>query len=136
MFAVLFVSAQSTSPRFGILKNQDNTGRTFTYKLVTVTDAAGSDTVYVNTNASETIYKVASLDSVCFKVKSVATSYFNDKITIIAQATAGNPTIKFSSLPGLFIVGAKATLPSGNRRAVIRLVFDGAKWVEYSRSLL
>jgi len=36
--AVVLCSAQSTSPRFGTLKNQDNTGRVLTYALVNYTD--------------------------------------------------------------------------------------------------
>lgn len=135
LFAMVIVSvafAQSTSPRFGTLKNQDNTGRVLTYKMVNVTDAVGADTVKIQTNAYETIYKVAAVDSITFKVNSVKTSCFGDKLTILAQGTSGSPKIKFTNSSGLWLTAGTATM-STNRRAIIVFMFDGAKWVEVSR---
>ena len=135
VFLMCFVFAaigQSTSPRWGTTANADNTGRVITYKLVTVTDAAGNDTVFVNTNASKTYYKVAALDSINFKVKGVTKAYFGDEIIIVAQAGTGTPKIKFSTSTGLWLSAGTATM-STNKRAIIRFIFDGAKWVESSR---
>jgi hypothetical protein len=135
VFLMCFVFAaigQSTSPRWGTTPGRDNTGRVINYKLVAVTDVAGNDTVFVNTNASETYYKVAALDSINFKVKSVANAYFGDEIVIVAQTGTGTPKIKFSTGSGLWLGAGTATL-AGNKRAVIKFVFDGAKWVETGR---
>ena len=132
MCFVFFAIGQSTSPRWGTTPNADNTGRVITYKLVSVTDVAGNDTVFVNTNASITYYKVAALDSVNFKVKGVTKAYFGDEIVIVAQAATGTPKIKFSAGSGLWIGAGTATM-STNKRAVIKFVFDGAKWVESGR---
>lgn len=124
--------AQSTSPRFGTAANQDNTGRVLTYNLVAVTDVAGSDTVYVQANAYNTYYKVASLDSVTFKIKSVTKACFGDKISILAQATSGSPKIKFYETNNLLLTAGTATM-SSKRRIAITLWFDGAKWIEAGR---
>lgn len=123
------VNAQSTSPRFGTLKNQDNTGRVLTYKLVSVTDAAGADSVTIAPNAWETIYKVAALDSITFKSPTVTNCYYGDIVTLIVTGTSGD-LVKFTG--SNWISQGTATLSSG-LKAIIRFRFDGAKWVEESR---
>lgn len=122
-------SAQSTSPRFGTLKNQDNTGRVLNYNFVSVTDAAGADSVVARPAAWETIYKVAVLDSITFKQPVVTKCYAGDIITIIATGTSGD-LIKFTG--SNWVSAGTATLSSG-LNAIIRFRFNGAKWVEESR---
>lgn len=121
--------AQSTSPRFGTLKNQDNTGRVLTYKLVAVADATGADSVTIAPNAFETIYRVTALDSLTFKSPVVRNSYLGDVVTIMVTGTSGD-LIKFTG--SNWVSAGTATLSSG-LNAIIRFRFNGAKWVEQSR---
>ena len=123
------VNAQSTSPRYGTAKNQDNTGRLLTYALVNVTDADGADSVTIAPNAWETIYKVAATDSLTFKSPTVSRSYYGDIVTLFITGTSGDK-IKFTG--SNWISQGTATLSSG-LKAIIRFRFDGAKWVEESR---
>lgn len=123
------VSAQSTTPRFGTTPNQDNTGRVLTYKFVGKTDVAGADTLKTIPSAWHTIYRVALLDSLAIQPTSLTKCYVGDQITVIASGTSGD-FIKF--IGSNWISAGNATLSTG-LRAVVRFVFDGAKWVEVSR---
>lgn len=131
LFAIVFligavaVNAQSTSPRFGTAKNQDNTGRVLTYNYATVTDAAGADSVTITPNAWQTIYRIALTDSVTFKNPVVSRSFAGDNILIIASGASGTK-VKFT---GSNWVGTSAATLSSGGRSVIRYVFDGARWV-------
>lgn len=136
LFAIIFLLAisvvmygQSTSPRFGTLKNQDNTGRVLTFKTVSLTDATGVDTLSITPNAFTTYVKIAMKDSLTVK-PVVTTSYYGDQLIIICTATTGTPFLKFTG--SNWLSAGKATL-SSNLRAVIKFVFDGAKWVETGR---
>lgn len=122
--------AQSTSPRFGTLKNQDNTGRALNYKLVSVTDATGVDSVVLKPNAYTTIYNVTLKDSLTFKQPTVTNCYLGDKVEIILTAPSGTPFLKFYGTN--WKTAGKATLSTG-LKGIINLVFDGAKWVEEGR---
>ena len=134
---LIFVGAmaQSTAPRWGTLKNQDNTGRVLTFKLLPLVDAAGTDSVVVKPNASCTLVTVTLVDSLCLKQPVVTSCYLGDKMTIIAKAASGTPVIKFSGSNWIVSgTGGRAKL-STNLRAVIELVFDGSKWVESYRTV-
>ncbi len=135
LLAVLVISVntmigQSTSPRWGTTAGTDNTGRVTTYGLVSVTDAAGADSVVARPKWSHTVYKVAMLDSFTFKQPVVTSCYYGDEITIIATSTTGTPKLKFTG--SNWITAGTATMSTG-LRAIITLFFDGAKWVEKSR---
>ena len=137
LFAVIFLLsislvmfAQSTSPRFGTLKNQDNTGRILNYKLVTITDATGNDSISISPNAYTTIYNITLKDSLCLKQPNVKNSYLGDNIKIILSAASGTPFLKINGTK--FKAVYKATL-STNLRGVIELVFDGVNWIETGR---
>jgi len=131
IIAVIVTNAQSTSPRFGTLKNQDNTGRVLTYGLKSYTDATGADSVIVTPSFYQTIYKVTLVDSFCFKTPVTTVSYYGDNIKIIAIGASGTK-VKFSG--SSWITSGAATL-SSNGRAVIDLVFDGTYWVEANRTV-
>lgn len=124
------VNAQSTSPRYGTSVNNDNTGRAFTYKYTSITDAAGADSVAVVPAYSGNIYRVTLVDSLTFKQPVITKSYAGDEITIVASAASGTPKLKFTG--SNWLTAGTATL-STNKRAVITLIFDGAKWIEKSR---
>lgn len=130
---LLFATAgfsQSATPRYGTTPNQDNTGRILTFRFVTLTDAAGADSVVGRPKDYETTYRVTLVDSFTFKQPVITSCYAGDYITIIASAASGTPKLKFTG--SNWITAGSATLSTG-LRAVIRLVFDGAKWVEVSR---
>lgn len=130
LFIGVSVFAQSTSPRFGTLKNQDNTYRVLQLKKAAIVDAAGNDTVSVSPNAFFTYVTCTAVDSVSVKIGSAATSYFGDNLQLIVSGTSGK-IVKFVGTATLLANGS-ATL-SSNGRAVITFVFDGAKWVESAR---
>lgn len=129
LVAFVAVNAQSTSPRFGTAKNQDNTGRVLTYNLVSVSDAAGADSVTLVPSAWETVVKVAALDSITFKSPTVSKSYYGDNLTIMVSGTSGD-LVKFTG--SNWVSAGTATLSSG-AVAVIRFRFNGSKWIEESR---
>lgn len=124
------VNAQSTSPRFGTTAGADNTGRVLTYKYQTVTDASGADSTTLNPNAWETIVRVALTDSVYFKSPVVTRSYAGDRLVIVASSASSGKKVKFAGTN--FVTTGTATTSTSNR-AVITLIFDGAKWVESGR---
>ncbi len=123
-------SAQSTVPRFGITANNDNTGRVLNYKYVSVTDAAGADSVTARTSAWTTIYRVVLVDSLTFKAPVLTNAMAGDNIIIVASAASGTPTLKFSG--SNWITAGTMTMTT-RLRGIIELIFDGAKWVESSR---
>lgn len=128
----LGVSAQSTSPRFGTAKNQDNTARVLTYAVATAIDAVGRDSVVIKTTAFQTYYKVACVDSLVFKQPTITNAYYGDRLTIVLTSTTGTPKVGFSGT--YWKSSGTATLSTG-LRGVIEFVFDGAYWVESNRSL-
>ena len=129
LFIGVSVSAQSTSPRFGTAKNQDNTYRVLTLKKAAIVDAAGNDTVSVVPSAYMSYVTCDAVDSVTVKIGSVASSYFGDNLQLIVSGTSGKK-VKF--IGSNLLTAGTATL-SSNGRAVITFVFDGAKWVESAR---
>jgi hypothetical protein len=138
LFALLFFVtltmasfAQSTTPRYGIAKNQDNTGNTITLGYKAITDATGADSVSIYPGFYQNNYRVTLVDSLCFKLGTLGGSYAGDNIKIIASGASGT-IVKFTGAN--FLTSGKATL-STNGRAVIDLVFDGAYWVEANRTI-
>jgi hypothetical protein len=128
--AFVAVNAQSTSPRFGTKKNEDNTGRSLNYKLVSLTDAAGMDSAVINPNAYETLYRVTlNVDTLVLRSPVVTNSYLGDKIVFVVSGANGR-RLKFTS-PN-FISAGSATLSAG-AVAVISFVFNGVRWVEQAR---
>lgn len=131
--ALSFLSAtqaQSTTPRYGTSANQDNTGRALSWRWVTVTDAAGADSIVSRARDYHTTYRVTLTDSLTFKQPVVTSCYAGDQMEIIVSAASGTPFLKFTGTN--WVTAGTATL-STKLRAVIRFVFDGAKWVEASR---
>lgn len=123
--------AQSTAPRYGIAKNQDNTGRVLTFNYSVINDAAGADSTISFPNAYQTTYTVNMLDSLTFKQPNVTASYVSDKIEIIASGASGTK-LKFY---GTYWKSTGSAILSTNGRAVIDFVFDGAVWVETNRTV-
>ena len=131
IIAFVSVNAQSTSPRWGSAKNEDNTGAVLTWKYVTLTDAVGADSVIIAPGAYTSVYKFTVVDSIYFKTPVLKNSYVGDNVILVAGGTSGGK-IKFSSTN--LTTSGTATLSSGGK-AVIKFIFDGAKWVESDRSV-
>lgn len=123
--------AQSTSPRFGITIGGDNTYRVLNNDYTSVTEAAGNDTLTFRPTKHTNYYRLTMTDSTTFSISSVANSYAADEIVIIASGTSGD-LLKF--IGSNLLTAGTATFTT-NERAIITLVFDGAKWVEASRAV-
>lgn len=134
--------SQSTTPRTGNSASVDNTYRKLNYKFYAPTEAAGLDTIKVNTNAFHSQYFISSLtDSVAFNVTSVANAYMGDELSIIVTNSSGsNHAVKWA---GSYIQSATTTTGgavgtaylTSAKRAVIDFVFNGTVWVERSRMI-
>ena len=128
--AITFGSfAQSTTPRFGTTAGRDITYRPLTLKLQSLTDAAGADSTTITTSAYSTLVKIAVLDSFTLKSPTVTKAFLGDEMTILAAGSSGD-LLKFTGTN--WVSAGTATLSSG-ATAVIKFIFNGAKWVEASR---
>lgn len=121
--------SQVTTPRVGFSATSNNTGSAVTYSYRAITDAAGADSATLSPATSVHMVKIALTDSFYLKSPVVKRSYYGDVITIVASGSSGNK-LKFAGTN--FVTAGTATLSSSGR-AVIQLVFDGAKYVEASR---
>lgn len=132
--SLLFTScvlAQSTSPRYGLLKNQDNTGRVLTYGSLTVTPTGTLVTIRPNAYTSLITIATTSL-SPTFTV-NVGGSYLSDKMDLLITLNAtGTRTLTFSTN----LIGTATTMTvAASKQALLTYIFDGAKWMEISRSV-
>jgi hypothetical protein len=130
------VFAQSTKPRFGIAKNDDNTGRVITYKFVNTAEVIGSDTVKLLPSAFLTIVAPSTTitDSISYSLKTLGTSYIGDRIefSFINSAGSGHK-IKFIGTGWQFGSSGASIALTTAKRANITFRFDGAQWVETGR---
>lgn len=129
------VSAQSTVPRWGSGTGGynpawGNTGDNLNYKYFAYSDATAADTFKIRPNAYCTVVFFTLKDSLKIQVPSTVNCYLGDELKIICTAPSGTPFLNFTG--SNFQTAGKATLSTG-LRAVIDLVFDGAKWVEAYR---
>lgn len=128
-------SAQSTVPRWGSGSGGynpawGNTGRDLNYKYFAYRDTTAADTFKIRPNAYLTVINFTLKDSLKIQIPSTTNCFTGDQITIICTAPSGTPFLNFAGTN--FQTAGKATLSTG-LRAVIGLVFDGAKWVETNR---
>lgn len=134
--AVFSVSAQMTSPRF--VDTAAGYTRTNAAKLnafILATDAAGADTVDLKPQAMRTIVKIAGVDSVTFRFKSVANSFYGDEVIIVATNASGSGhKLKLASTNAVAASSGDITMAS-TLGAVWRFIFNGVKWVEASRAV-
>ena len=142
---------QSTTPRFGTAKNTDYTGRVITYGYISKTDASSAtvDTIttalttsYQGKGFSKTLVVFNVTDSAVFSLSSIANCYLGDELTVILKNTIASSAsfVNFLGYSGLATkwnmasTGTKITL-AASKNAVVKFVFDGAKWNECSRSV-
>lgn len=125
--------AQSTAPRFGTTAGRDNTGRMFTYKIQTLTDAAGNDTLTVNPSAWQTQGKITAVDSVSISFNNTS-AYYGDSYNLLITGASGTHYVRF--VGSKYIIGATGNITlTSTKGCFIRFVFDGSKWVESARVL-
>jgi hypothetical protein len=145
MLFIVSANAQVTTPRYGIVAGDDNTGRVLTYNYVSVVEKVGFDSIVPAPHAWTTIYKVnVANDSIRFSSPSITRSYFGDNIEIVVTGASGKK-VSFAGVTnyanskwvlgtysgtglttGSIVLGSKG-------KAVIKFVFDGAVWVEAGR---
>lgn len=125
----LSVVAQSTTPRFGLTANGDQSSRMLNNAYASVVDTTGADSTILTTTAYSNIIKVALLDSFTLKTPVVAKNFFGDNLTLIVSGTSGDK-LKFTGTN--WVSTGTATL-SSDVSAILKFVFNGAKWVEASR---
>lgn len=127
-----------TTPRFGITKNNDNTGRVLTHALITTTDVTSAtlDTIVVRPNAWETIFRPSAniADSVCYKFASVNMTYsLGDICTFMVAKGTGAGKIKFGGSVVILSTASAAVALAANKSCVIRFRWNGSKWIEEFR---
>jgi hypothetical protein len=124
-----FCRAQSTSPRFGTVPNDDNTGRTLTYYYYTPTDNTGPDTAKFTPRGFETF--IEPTDSI--KDSLVIDAYLTrcdvcDKIEF--QCTGKNLiTSKGHVTFSTGFKGPNVRIPVTSKSSShITFIFDGNAW--------
>lgn len=128
MFAfTVLASGQSTVPRFGTNKNQDNTGRILTWKY---TQPSYDDTVTVVPSAFETIYKMASLTGNIDLFATETYSRVCDKITFMFFASGGARTVTFRTG---FTASATMVVDSA-QSATVTFMYNGTNYIETGRA--
>lgn len=131
LIAVILIAAasfaQSTTPRFGTAKNQDNTGRVLTYAYVSNAYAATST---IKTNAYETHVKYATLTGAITLTANVTTASLGDRMILYFVADGTNRVVTFST----GFAANKSTLTvTASTKFTVTLIFDGVAWVETGR---
>jgi hypothetical protein len=128
--------AQSTTPRFGIVKNDDNTGRVLTYKFVSTVDATGADTIKLNPSAFETLVVPSATikDSLSYAINSLTSSYVGDVMVFnFTNSSGSGHKIKFVGTGWQFSSSGSSIALTTVKRAAITFRFDGVAWVETGR---
>lgn len=128
------VFAQSTTPRYGITKSRDNTGRVLTYNFVATNDDAGNDTISTTPNAWETIIRPSSnlTDSVNIKCP-LTNCYVGDYLTVIVTKGSTNGAVRFPSAYFITSTSTQRCTITANKTAIFRFQFNGVKFIEISR---
>lgn len=142
MFASCAI-AQVTAPRFGTVKNDDNTGRVLTYAVVTTTDLtqATLDTILLTPRAYETLVCMKTgtamtnlTDSVCYKFSSTTTNYrLGDIVTFVISKGTGAGKIKFGGSQYVLSTASAAVALAANKSLIMRFRWNGSKWIEETR---
>jgi hypothetical protein len=134
--------AQTTTPRTGTKKNQDNTYRGLDIKYVDVNkDATGLDTITLNPSAFHTmVYFDSLVDSVAFKIGSITPAYFGDKLEFHFTNSSSGKVVRWAGGnwdPATVTIGSQggAVYLTASKKATVVFHFDGRKWVEAYRTI-
>ena len=114
--------------RFGISKNEDNTGRVLTYNFV---KPAFASTISVNLNASKTFVEPAQLTGAVTINAVTANTQEYDECQFIFSADATNRVVTFGTN---FKTSGTVTV-TASKYATVKFVFEGTYWVEVSRTI-
>lgn len=131
LFLVCFASvlmAQIATPRFGTLKNQDNTGRVLTYSVI---DKTYSSTVTVTPNAYETFVNVATLTGNSTVSATTTVTHKYDQLSILLIADTSTRTVTLGAGFAKNVADTIAIPPA--TKAYLKFIFDGTAWIELSR---
>lgn len=128
------LEAQHSVPRFGILKNEGNTGASLTYKYQTITTTTATAVLYQAPNAWETVIKIGTLTHALTDSLKTAGAWVGDRVIFIFTAdtlTAGRVVTFGNNIKST----GTLTVPR-SKKATARFVFDGVAWLEESRALM
>lgn len=120
--------AQSTVPRFGITKNNDNTGRVLTYGYLAPTQSA---TMVITPGKYDNLYALNTLTLSPVIQFTATAGYLGDRVTIIALASGATRTI---TMQGSVLYSASTFTIADGKKSTIQFIFDGAKYVETART--
>jgi hypothetical protein len=122
--------AQPSLPRFGVRPNEDNTGRVLKYEYRT---PAASTNMTVSPNAYKSVISFTNLTVSPTMTVSAVNGKICDELIVIIGGVASQ---------SITFVGAVTTTGASNvltalaaKRAVIRFIFDGTRWLELSRAI-
>lgn len=115
-------------PRFGLLKNEDNTGRVLTFAKLTPAYAAS---VTIVPNAAKTYVIPADLTGALSLVATVSQSQDCDELVCVFKASGANRVVTFSTG---FASAGTLTVLSGKSGSVT-FVYNGTAFVEKCRAL-
>lgn len=126
-FATLFVSAQSTSPRFATSSLGDNTGRVLTYGILT---GSTGTMVSMFPKSYETLLTIPTTSSSPTFTANVSQSYYGDQLHVfIASNATGTRTITISTN----LIGSATTQTlAASKKGHFDFIFDGAKYIQTS----
>lgn len=137
--------SQTTAPRFGTDKYGDNTGRAYTYAIITTTDVTSAtlDTITIQPKASETLICMKTgtamtnlTDSVCYKFNSTTTYYkLGDKARFMISKGTGAGKVKFGGSVYILSTASAAVAVAANKTLIMDFVWNGSKWVETARMI-
>jgi hypothetical protein len=114
--------------RFGIAKNEDNTGRVLTYNYLKPAYVA---TLSVNLSNSKTFVEPALLTGAMTVNAVVSNSLEFDEVVFLLTADSTNRVVTFGTN---FKTSGTLTV-TASKIASIAFVFNGTYWVEVSRTV-
>lgn len=114
--------------RFGITKNEDNTGRVLTNDY---RKPAYIATLSVNLNASKTFVEPAQLTGAMTVNAVVTNTQEYDEVQFIFSADATNRIVTFGTN---FKTSGTLTVVA-SKYGTVKFVFDGTYWIEVARVL-
>ena len=124
-------TAQSTSTRPAAYGTTD--ASSIGYKIATVADAVGTDTIAFRPNAQTNYYTVTVADSVNLNLYTGGL-YKGDKMHLFITKSAGTGAV---TLLGNWVVstGTSRIALTASKKNLLIFEFDGTKFIEVSRNL-
>lgn len=124
----------STQPRIAVGANQDNTGRVLTRDFKSL--AYGATVNVPSPRQAHTDVVIGQLTGNATLNVGVGSAsnppYVGDTLRVILNSDATNRTVTFGT--GLNVTAATIVV-TGTKKATVEFVFDGAAWVELSRTV-